>query len=41
MFIFTCNDYDKWNHVVEEKLKSMDQNKVYVLVELSKGCKKV
>ena len=22
------DDYDKWNHVMEEELKSMDQNQV-------------
>ena len=35
------NDYGKWFHAMEEELKSMDQNQVWDLVELPKGCKRV
>ena len=34
-------DYGKWFHAMEEELKSMDQNQVWDLVELPKGCKRV
>ena len=35
------NDSGKWFHAIEEELKSMDQNQVWDLVELPKGCKRV
>ena len=35
------NDSGKWFHAMEEELKSMDQNQVWDLVELPKGCKRV
>ena len=35
------NDSGKWFHAMEEELKSMDQNQVWDLVELLKGCKRV
>ena len=35
------NDSSKWIDVMNEELKSMDQNKVWDLVELPSNCKKV
>ena len=29
-----CSDYDKWIDAMNDELKSMDQNKVWALVEL-------
>ena len=35
------SDSDKWINAMKEELKSMAQNKVWDLVELPKGCKRV
>lgn len=36
-----CNEFDKWIGAMKEKLKSMEQNKVWDLIELPKGSKRV
>ena len=36
-----CDDSDKWINAMKDELKSMDDNQVWDLVELPKGCKKV
>ena len=36
-----CNDSSKWVDAMNDELKSMDQNKVWDLVELPDHCKKV
>ena len=35
----SCNDYDKWIDAMNDELKSMDQNKVWELVQFTEGYK--